>query len=178
LHFVEPQPEDATKWTTPLSMSTSGGAPPLSDSTVAVFDDGADFNGGAVPAHHKASPLLLEFVAINWHERFFSGADLDPEGVVADVDGSGSPAVRYKVRGSRAADYAAWSGKYIRKHAAMLVDGRVRSAPYFVTRISGDGMISGRFTEAEVAALVAMLRRGALPLTPILLRQEPLRPRR
>jgi hypothetical protein len=176
-HVVETQLGDATAWEMPFSLTWNSGKPPVADSTVAVFDGGTDFNRGQVPAHLKANPRLLEFVAINWHEVYFCGADLIPNSVAVVEDSGGHPAIRYQVRNSRAAEYAEWTGKYIRKHFAVLVDGRVRSAPYFVSRISGHGQISGNFTAAEVAAMEMTLRRGDLPMAPKLLRQEPLAPR-
>ena len=171
-HLVEPQPGNKKIWNQPMSMGQSAdGVQPLSASVVAVFDQSADYNGGVVPdARQKEErPFLLEFVALNMKEEHFRGEDLDPSGVKPGVSQDGRLAVHYKVRDNLSSRYGDWSGKYKKKHSAIVLNGVVRSAPYFVERIPGNGQISGNFTQQEVDELVKVLRTGSLQVEPQLL---------
>ena len=48
---------------------------------------------------------------------------------------------------------------------AIILDGRVQSAPRIDSRITSDGRISGSFTQEEVQNLSLILRSGSLPAT-------------
>ncbi len=171
-HLVEPQLENKKLWSLPMSMGqSSDGVQPLAESVVAVFDQAADFNGGMLPeARSKQErPFLLEYLAINTAERHFRGEDLDPSGVGETRSPDGRPAVHYKIRDELSGKYADWSGQYKKKHSAIILNGVVRSAPYFVGRIPGVGQISGSFTSAEVNDLVKVLRTGSLQVEPQML---------
>ena len=169
-HLIAPQLADPAKW----DHSYQDGVQPLADATVAVFA-ADDWNSGRVPdARRKEThPFLLEYVAINWREVSFSGADLDPNGINVGAGPNGKVGLNYQLRDEKAAAYADWSQKYIRHHTAMIVDGTIVSAPYFLTRIASNGQISGNYTQAEVEALAARLRGGCLPIAPVLLRKTP-----
>jgi SecD/SecF fusion protein len=146
--------------------------PLLSGSTVKVFED-QDWNNGLIPEAVQKKPLkdqvLLELVAINMHEQFFGGEDLDPAGVSAEPGRGGGLAVAYKIVAGRMDDYADWSLKYINKCSAIILNGIVKSAPRFEGRIPGVGQITGDFTREEVDELVKVLRTGSLRVEPVLL---------
>jgi preprotein translocase subunit SecD len=57
------------------------------------------------------------------------------------------------------------SGQNIGRQLAIILDGRVQSAPTLEGRITTDGRISGSFTQEEVTNLSLILRSGALPAT-------------
>jgi len=171
-HLVEPQLTNKKLWNLPMSMGQSAdGVQPLAASVVAVFDQSADYNGGVVPEakQKEERPFLLEFVALNMKEQHFRGEDLDPSGVAPGVSQDGRLAVHYKVRDNLSSKYGDWSGKYKKKHSAIVLNGVVRSAPYFVERIPGNGQISGNFSQQEVDELVKVLRTGSLQVEPQLL---------
>jgi hypothetical protein len=183
-HLVWSRADNPTLWDHPYALDDIGheGVQPLGPATFAVFERKADWNQGLVPGAMVAAagrtpeqrPFLLEFVAINLAEIGFTGAQLDPTKVVVSKDETGAPAVRYQLRPEFCALYGDWSAKYLRRHTAILVDGVVRSAPYFAGRIPGHGQISGGFTASEAETLAACLRSGELDLVPNLLRQEPI----
>jgi SecD/SecF fusion protein len=141
----------------------------LSASTVKVYDD-KEWNNGQIPAEIKSKPLkeqfLLELVAINMHEAWFSGENLDPAGVSATTGRDGGLAVSYKIVGDKTAEYADWSEKYIGKCSAIILNGVVKSAPVFQGRIPGEGQITGDFSKEEVDELVKVLRTGSLRVEP------------
>jgi SecD/SecF fusion protein len=163
-HLIRPRFEDATRWDTPYSV-----IPSLQEATVKAYDD-AQFNNGLVPDAVQKLPtkdqFLVEFVALNMKERHFSGEDLDPAGVGAGPSQSGGLGVNYAIVPALQGDYADWSQKYIGKSSAIVLNGVVKSAPVFRSKIPGRGIIEGDFTRDEVEELVKVLRTGSLRVEP------------
>ena len=169
---LRPDPSHKEKWD--CSWTTY---PALQQATVKVYDD-AEWNNGTVPGAVKKKPekeqFLVELVALNLRERGFTGEDLDPARISSGPDQSGGPAVRYELNGALKAEYAAWSEKHIGKASAIVLNGVVRSAPTFLSRIAGAGQISGTFTQQEADDLVIVLKSGSLPVAPKFVVEEPL----
>ena len=57
------------------------------------------------------------------------------------------------------------TGENVGRSLAIILDGRVQSAPRIDSRITSDGRISGSFTQEEVQNLSLILRSGSLPAT-------------
>ena len=55
------------------------------------------------------------------------------------------------------------TGENVGRQLAIVLDGRVQSAPRIESRIQTDGRITGSFTQEEVQNLSLILRSGALP---------------
>lgn len=147
----------------------------LASQTVKSYDD-TQWNGGVIPAAVKELPILeqrlIEFVAVNMYERFFTGEHLDPSGVGVGQGRNGSPAVNYRMRGDLTADYADWSSEHKGQASAIILNGIIKSAPAFVSKITRNGQITGSFTIAEVEELVKVLRTGSLRIEPELLSKQ------
>jgi SecD/SecF fusion protein len=162
--LIKPKPEDTKVWETSYSL-----IPLLSPATVKAYGD-PEWNGGLVPEAVKQLPpskqYLVELVALNMHERHFSGEDLDPSGVQATTSQDGGLAVAYSIVGALTGDYADWSQKWIGKCSAIVLNGVVKSAPRFESKIPGRGQIHGDFTKEEVEELVKVLRTGSLRVEP------------
>ncbi|MBL8755765.1 MAG: protein translocase subunit SecD [Planctomycetes bacterium] len=147
----------------------------LSPATVKAFED-SEYNNGIIPeAFAKKEPkdrFLVEFVAINLKEKHFTGEDLDPSGVGAGPSRNGGLGVLYKIVENKSGDYADWSERWIKKASAIVLNGYVRSAPTFQSKIPGNGIIEGQFTAPEIDELVKVLRTGSLRVEPELLSNE------
>jgi SecD/SecF fusion protein len=143
--------------------------PLLAPATVAVYSD-AEWNQGLVPEAVQKLPAneqyLIELLALNMHERHFTGENLDPAGVAATTSQDGGLAVAYAIEGGLTGDYADWSEKWIGKCSAIVLNGVVKSAPRFESKIPGRGQIHGDFTREEVEELVKVLRTGSLRVEP------------
>ena len=174
-HRVRPQVENRERWQASFARDTQehGGVSPMGPATVAVFGD-ADWNGGVVAA--GGPKVLLEYVAVNTKERCFTNEHFDPDKVQIVESTDGRPALSYMLRPEYADEYGDWSERYVRKHVAVLLDGEVRSAPWFVTRLPGIGMVTG-LDKAAAESVAASLRSGEIPFAPVLLRQEAVRGR-
>lgn len=90
-----------------------------------------------------------------------TGADL--RGASPTMDENNRPAVRFMLTGEGARKFGKVTSENINKQLAIILDGRVQSAPTIETRITDEGRITGSFTTDEVNDLSLVLRSGALP---------------
>ncbi len=173
--LIVPEAKDPERrsWEQPYSSDQK-----LSASTVKAYED-ADFNNGVIPDAIRKKPLkdqtLVEFVALNMKETSFSGEDLDPSGV-GPGQHDGRIGVSYSLKATRSGDYAEWSERHIGKNSAIVLNGVIKSAPTFISKIPGHGIITGSFTTEEVNELVKVLKTGSLRVEPELTSRESIGP--
>jgi preprotein translocase subunit SecD len=96
----------------------------------------------------------------------FSGDQVDPSQVAPGFDSTtGERTVQFALKSDGAQKFATYSQASVGKYFAIVLDGRVVSAPVIRTPITdGRGQISGNFTTADQQLLVNTLKFGALPL--------------
>jgi preprotein translocase subunit SecD len=90
-----------------------------------------------------------------------SGRDL--RNARPSVDQNNRPAVSFTLNTDGARRFGELTGANIGRQLAIVLDGRVQSAPRIDGRITTDGQIFGVFTNEEVQNLSLILRSGALP---------------
>ena len=90
-----------------------------------------------------------------------TGSDL--RGATPTIDEFNRPAVRFTLNSEGARKFGKITGENIGRSLAIVLDGRVESAPRIDGRITDEGRISGSFTTQEVSDLSLILRSGALP---------------
>lgn len=73
------------------------------------------------------------------------------------------PIVHFSLTPAGADAFAELTGNNIGRGLAIVLDGRVMSAPVINARISDEGIIEGDFTQQEVQDLSTVLKSGALP---------------
>jgi len=73
------------------------------------------------------------------------------------------PIVQFMLKPQGSVAFAELTGKNIGKGLAIVLDGRVVTAPVIHARISDSGIIEGDFTQQEVQDLSTVLKSGALP---------------
>jgi preprotein translocase subunit SecD len=81
------------------------------------------------------------------------------------LDENGRPAVSFTLNSEGASKFGRVTGENIGRQLAIVLDGRVQSAPNIEGRITNDGRISGAFTNEETQNLSLVLRSGSLPAT-------------
>jgi preprotein translocase subunit SecD len=79
------------------------------------------------------------------------------------LDENNQAAVSFTLNSEGARKFGKVTGENIGRPLAIILDGRVQSAPRIESRITSDGRITGSFTQEEVANLSLILRSGALP---------------
>ena len=79
------------------------------------------------------------------------------------LDENNRPAVFFSLNQEGSRRFSSFTAANIGRQVAIILDGRVYSAPVIETRIAGDGRITGTFTNQEVQDMSLVLRSGALP---------------
>jgi preprotein translocase subunit SecD len=81
------------------------------------------------------------------------------------LDSNNQPAVNFQLSREGARKFGTATGENVGRRLAIILDGRVQSAPVINSRIDTDGIIEGSFTNQEVTDLALKLRSGALPIS-------------
>jgi preprotein translocase subunit SecD len=92
------------------------------------------------------------------------------------LDENNQPAVSFTLTSDGARKFGNVTEQNIGRQLAIIVDGRVQSAPRIDSRITTDGRISGSFTQQEVQNLSLILRSGALPASMDYLQEQVIGP--
>ena len=83
----------------------------------------------------------------------------------------GAPEVSFTLTPDGAKVFSQLTAANIGRRLAIVLDGKVKSAPVIQSQISDQGQITGRFTPQEAADLALVLRSGALP-APLVIEEE------
>ena len=108
-----------------------------------------------LPSRDGGEWFLLDKVPV------VSGSDLKT--AYTSQDEFGRPAVGFEIKGEKAGKFGDFTYRNIGKRLAIVLEGKVVSAPVIRSRISDRGQITGNFTPEEVRDLALILRTGALP---------------
>jgi preprotein translocase subunit SecD len=92
------------------------------------------------------------------------------------LDENNRPAVAFTLTSEGASKFGRVTGENVGRSLAIILDGRVQSAPRIENRITDEGRISGSFTREEVNDLSLVLRSGALPAAMSYLHQQVIGP--
>ena len=79
------------------------------------------------------------------------------------LDENNLPAIGFSLNSEGARKFGAATEANIGRQLAVVLDGRVQTAPVIQSRISDEGRISGSFTQQEAQDQSLVLRSGALP---------------
>lgn len=94
----------------------------------------------------------------------------------ASLDENGRPAVAFTLNSEGASKFGRATGENVGRSLAIILDGKVQSAPRIDSRITSEGRISGVFTQEEVSNLSLILRSGSLPATLTYLQEQTIGP--
>src|SRR5919107_306584 len=96
---------------------------------------------------------------------------------------SGNPAggddayqINFTLKPSGAQKFGSWTAANVGAYMAVVLNGRVKSAPFIKQQITDTGQISGNFTKASANDLALTLRSGALPAKIIYLEERTVGP--
>jgi preprotein translocase subunit SecD len=126
--------------------------------------------GGKVPdnleildgdVHDKTGAVIGKRYYAVQRRRTVTGRDL--RNARPSVGEFNRPIVHFSLTPQGAESFAQLTGSNIGRGLAIVLDGRVVSAPVINARISDEGIIEGDFTQQEVQDLSTVLKSGALP---------------
>jgi preprotein translocase subunit SecD len=98
------------------------------------------------------------------------------DGATATFDQNNRPAVSFTLNAAGARRFGKVTGENIGRPFAIILDGKVVSAPTIQSQIFGSGQITGDFSVAETNELALVLRAGALPAPLIILEERSIGP--
>ena len=96
-------------------------------------------------------------------EAIITGRDL--KNARAGIDQNNRPDVQFTLNPAGAEKFKRETGRNVGRRLAIVLDGRVESAPQINSQIGAEGVIQGNFTTQQVDELSKVLRAGALPAT-------------
>jgi preprotein translocase subunit SecD len=96
-------------------------------------------------------------------EAVITGRDL--KNARGGVGQNNEPDVHFSLNPAGAERFSRETGRSVGRRLAIVLDGRVESAPTIQSQISGEGVITGRYSATEADELAKVLRAGALPAT-------------
>lgn len=143
--------------------------------TFQMVDDSVtpeDVAAGRVPPGSEALPSEDRYQAayVVRKRALVSGDELVDSR--QSFDENGAPAVSFKFNGSGARKFGDATARNVGKKFAIVLDGRIISAPVINGAITGgSGVITGSFTAQSAADLALLLRSGALP-APLTVEQQ------
>jgi len=105
------------------------------------------------------------------------GRDLrDAFAASGSLEAEGEYRIIFKLKDEAAKKFAEWTGKNIGKGLAIVLNGRIKSAPTIRGQIRDTGEITGNFTKASAEDLALVLRSGALPARIVYLEERTVGP--
>ena len=134
--------------------------PKSKDALLAPYNGKVPKGYELVPAAEKRQGERLYYLLEK--EAQVTGADLETARIGRDR--YGLPAVDFRLNRQGAKKFAKLTGANIGKRLAIVLDGKVQSAPTIQSRIYAEGQITGQFTIEEARDLAIILRAGALPV--------------
>ena len=123
--------------------------------------------GGQVPPDQEAVPGDAKRGQGGWYlvNKVATVTGGDIRSVRRSVDEWNNPAVAFSLNSDGGARFEQVTGQNIGKRIAIILDGKIQSAPVVEAQINRNqgGIIQGRFTAEEADDLVIVLKAGALP---------------
>jgi preprotein translocase subunit SecD len=126
----------------------------------------------ADPAVKQTAPYLLITKS-----PVVVGRDLrDAFAAAGDLGGEDDYRIVFKLKDDGARKFRDWTGKNIGTNLAIVLNGRVKSAPVIRGEIGETGEITGNFTKQSAEDLALVLRSGALPARVVYLEERTVGP--
>jgi preprotein translocase subunit SecD len=129
-----------------------------------------DSLGGQLPPNTEILPSVPQDISGVEYPGAYYVVDLIPivegrelKNARLSQDQMGLPAVGFSLDANATAKFANFTAQNIGRQLAVVLDGRIQTAPTIESRISGDGIIQGSYTMEEAEDLALVLRAGALP---------------
>ena len=157
------QAKRVIKTTAQLALKLVEGAPSTSRESLLASFQGKVPDNLEVFSGQGDEPGQPVFYLVR-REAVITGRDLKNARVGVDPQ-TNAPDIQFTLNPQGADKFKRATGANIGRQLAIILDGSVESAPTIQGQISGEGVITGRFTAQEADELAKVLRAGALPAT-------------
>src|SRR5215204_4879453 len=152
-----------------------GGTVPPNRQILPYDDRNEPANAGAAaptPAGQPTAWVVVESPAV------IDGSELRSADAASNNPAGGDDAyqINFTLKPSGAQKFGAWTAANVGAYMAVVLNGRVKSAPYIKQQITDTGQISGNFTKDSANDLALTLRSGALPAKIVYLEERTVGP--
>jgi preprotein translocase subunit SecD len=157
-------------------MKVVGGTNPAPMTTYKTKEEALASLGGTVPSNRRVLPMVERDEAAktapddkpkSWvvveSPAIVDGGELRDATPVSRTGGDGDYQISFSLKPAGAAKFGDWTGKNVGAYMAVVLDEKVKSAPFIKSQIFDSGQIDGRFTKTSAEDLVLTLKSGALP---------------
>src|SRR5215207_6969495 len=124
------------------------------------------------PAGQPSAWVVVESPAV------IDGSELRSADASSNNPAGGDDAyqINFTLKPSGAQKFGSWTAANVGAYMAVVLNGRVKSAPYIKQQITDTGQISGNFTKDSANDLALTLRSGALPAKIVYLEERTVGP--
>jgi preprotein translocase subunit SecD len=135
-------------------------------------DEPAEAGAAPKPAGQPSAWVVVESPAV------VDGSELRSADAASNNPAGGDDAyqINFTLKPSGAQKFGSWTAANIGAYMAVVLNGRVKSAPYIKQQITDTGQISGNFTKDSANDLALTLRSGALPAKIVYLEERTVGP--
>jgi preprotein translocase subunit SecD len=98
------------------------------------------------------------------YKVLFTGSQLDPNSINAQLDQNSSPIVTFEFKGAARTAFATYTRNNVGNYLTTVVDGTVINSAVINSEIDGQGEIQGMGSITAAQALATEMKYGALPL--------------
>ncbi|HYH86336.1 MAG TPA: protein translocase subunit SecD [Pyrinomonadaceae bacterium] len=144
------------------AIASLGGTVPQNRRVLPYDDRDEPTNAGQTPAPKPGEPtswVVVESPAV------VDGSELRSADAVQEnpVGGDDGYSISFTLKPSGAQKFGTWTGQNVGAYMAVVLNDRVKSAPFIKSQITDTGQITGNFTKDSANDLALTLRSGALP---------------
>ncbi|MGH9945474.1 MAG: protein translocase subunit SecD, partial [Pyrinomonadaceae bacterium] len=104
------------------------------------------------------------------------GSELRTAEAVSRTGAESDYFITFGLKPTGAQKFGAWTGANVNQYMAVVLNDRIKSAPYIKSQITDSGEISGQFTKQSAEDLALTLRSGALPAKLVYLEERTVGP--
>jgi preprotein translocase subunit SecD len=122
------------------------------------MDGDTDDTAGAQQPTVETPPMF----AVVEKEPIIRGVDLRTAQAMADMTGRNYE-IQFSLKQGGAEKFGAWTGANVGERLAIVLNGKVMSAPTIQSQITDTGQITGKFSQRSAEDLALTLRSGSLP---------------
>ncbi len=147
--------------------------PVVGDARMSVYrtPEEAEASPGFDPAKHEVLPYLERGDESSAAARYLvvertpvlTGQDLRDARAASDQFKDSNYQINFSLKPAAAERFGAWTGANVGKDLAIMLNGRVMSAPRIQSQINDRGQITGSFSRDQAEDLAIVLRAGHLP---------------
>lgn len=135
--------------------------------------------GGTIPSNRRILPLAeyeslksLPMWVVVENPPVVDGSDLRDATAISRTGNNDDYQITFSLNQTGAAKFGDWTSKNIGSYLAIVLNDKVKSAPYIRSQILDQGQIDGRFTKRSAEDLALILKSGYLSATLVLVEEK------